>query len=676
MRELAEFEMFHPDQPQSQTYDPLLNDLSSRVFKVQIALRDLIRDLNLGLEPGIIEILRKGYHVDKERLEAADWTDFIQEIETKANPLIEKIRKVRESIQNSEKRVSDDTDVANTLKLLSKLSIDFGAITKLRTFMIGLAIVESKDVREIQKSLPLALIRDDELTPSRRILVIATQKANYELVDKVLRSFDVEFFSIPKDLPQNPAEAFRIVSTRLEGGRSSLEAARQRYVEMVSQNSTMLLALYEAASLSFSSMETMKRTGDLSRFAIISGYIPTELGGEFSKRFDRWILVTEPVSPQIYHHDESSKVPTLMKNPGGVSTFEGISLLQGPPRYGEIDPTLVISFTFPFFYGMMFGDVGHGIVLSLFGLLLIYRRAPSLVRWGQLLLLSGISATIFGLIIGEAFGLEIASFVPAFGQPLVEFVERVHAIPSINVASLKLFLKISILLGIGHIFIGNFIKIVNDLRSRAYVETITEDIPHTIMYSGFVLLIFAFLGTGFDVNQLFVSSAPTPIFFFWRTISVATVALLATLLLVGGLLAFILGRPILIVTGRVPKESIAMAIMVNVINGAIEKIAGFLSNTLSYTRLAILLTVHTSLLIVVNLLWGLPIFLAIPLVIIFNILVIMMEGMIVYIQDIRLHLYEWFTKFYSGTGTEFRNMFPRTIRAKLVWKEKEITSSA
>ena len=676
MRELAEFEIFHPDQPQSQTYDPLLDDLSSRAFKVQITLRDLLRDLNLRLEPGIMEILRRGYHVDKDRIEAADWTDFIQEIETKATPLIEQIRKVRDSIQNIEKRISGDTDVANTLELLSKISIDFGAIAKLRRFMIGLAIAETKDIREIQKSLPLALIRDAELIPSRSILVIATQKANYELVDKVLRSFEIEFFSIPTDLPQNPAEAFRIVSTRLDLSRRDLEATRQRYMEMVSQNSTRLLSLYEAASLSFSSMETIKRTGNLSRFAIISGYIPTELAGEFAKRFERWIVVTEPVNPRNYHQDESSSVPTLLKNPGGVSTFEGISLLQGPPRYGETDPTPVISFAFPLFYGMMFGDVGHGIVLSLFGLLLIYRRAPSLVRWGQLLFLAGISATIFGLIIGEAFGLEMATFVPGFGQPLVEFVERVHEIPSINVASLKLFLKISILFGIGHLFIGNFIKIVNDLRSREYAELMTEDIPHNIMYSGFVLFIFAFLGTGFDVNQLFVSLAPTPLFFFWRTIPVATVSLLATLLLVGGLIAFILGRPILIATGRVPKESIAMAMLMGVINGAIEKIAGFLSNTLSYTRLAILLTVHASLLIVVNLLWGLPLVLAIPLVIVFNILVIMMEGMIVYIQDIRLHLYEWFTKFYSGTGIEFRNMFPRTIRAQLVWREREITSLA
>ncbi len=675
MRGLAEFGMFHPDQPQSQTYDPLLNDLSSRAFKVQITLRDLLRDLNLTLEPGILEILRRGYHVDKDRIEAADWTDFIEEIEAKATPLIEQIRKIKESIQNIEKRVSGDADVANALELLSKISIDFGEINNLRKFMIGLVIVENKDVREIEKSLPSALIRDAELTASRSILVIATQKANNELVDKVLKSFDIEFFSIPKDLPQNPAEAFGIVSTRLDLARSDLEEARQSYMQMVSQNSTRLLSLYEAASLSFSSMETMKRTGNLSRFAIISGYIPTALAGEFSKRFDRWILFTEPITAQNYH-DDSSKVPTLMKNPRIVSAFEGISLNQGPPSYGEIDPTPVISFAFPLFYGMMFGDVGHGIILSLFGLLLIYRKAPSLVRWGQLLLLAGISATIMGLIIGEVFGLEIASLVPAFGHPLIEFVERVNVIPSINVTSLKLLLKISILFGIGHLFIGNFINIANDLKNREYDEAITESIPHIIMYSGFVLLIFAFLGTGFDVNRIFVDPNPTPLFFFLRTIPIASVAQLATFLLVGGLIGFVLGKPILILAGRAPKESIAMAIMVRVIDGAIEKIAGFLSNTLSYTRLAILLTVHTALLIVVNLLWGLPLALAIPLVIVFNILVMLMEGMIVYIQDIRLHLYEWFTKFYSGTGIEFRSLFPRTIRTELVWREKEVTSSA
>ena len=321
----------------------------------------------------------------------------------------------------------------------------------------------------------------------------------------------------------------------------------------------------------------------------------------------------------------------------------------------------------------MFGDLGHGIILLLFGILLMYRKAPGLVEWGRLFFLAGISASFFGLLIGEVFGLEIYNIFPAFGHPVIHFVERVHEIPSINVASLKFLLKISIIFGIFHIYAGNFISILNDVRNHEYTEIIIERVPVVSMYTGFILLMFAFLGTSFQISELFTSMRDTPIFFFWRAVPVATTATVGITLLLGGLVVLVAGKPILIVTGRIPKESVIMAILVGVIDGAIEKIAGFLSNTLSYTRLAILLTVHASLLIVVNLLWGLPLLVALPVVIFFNILVILLEGMIVYIQVLRLHLYEWFTKFYSGSGMAFKSLTPKMIRAQIEWKERAIS---
>ena len=55
-----------------------------------------------------------------------------------------------------------------------------------------------------------------------------------------------------------------------------------------------------------------------------------------------------------------------MKNKSVTKSFENIALSKGPPNYNELDPTAFVSLTFPIFYGMMFGDVGHGLVLLLF----------------------------------------------------------------------------------------------------------------------------------------------------------------------------------------------------------------------------------------------------------------------------------------------------------------------
>jgi len=102
------------------------------------------------------------------------------------------------------------------------------------------------------------------------------------------------------------------------------------------------------------------------------------------------------------------------------------------------------------------------------------------------------------------------------------------------------------------------------------------------------------------------------------------------------------------------------------------RIIEMLSNTISYSRLGIMLLVHAALLVTVNesfahgggyavLIGG-------------NIGVMMIEGLIVYIQTIRLHLYEWFPKWYIGDGQEFKKIVPKMLYSNFIWKENNFVT--
>jgi len=134
------------------------------------------------------------------------------------------------------------------------------------------------------------------------------------------------------------------------------------------------------------------------------------------------------------------------------------------------------------------------------------------------------------------------------------------------------------------------------------------------------------------------------------------------------IIVLILGKPAAIIAGKIPKDSIAMSLVMGVVEFLI-RIVEFLANTMSYARLGILLLVHAALLMVLNRAIALPLAISIPMLIIFNILIMLLEGLIVYIQDLRLHLYEWFTKFYDGTGTIFRSIKPETIYLDIDWEK-------
>ena len=191
----------------------------------------------------------------------------------------------------------------------------------------------------------------------------------------------------------------------------------------------------------------------------------------FKKKFSKWIFFVEDVKHREGEMEEkSSNAPTLMKNFPFIRAFETITLNQGPPKYGEVDPTPLIVLTFPIFYGIMFGDLGHGVILSLFGILLYIRGNDSLKKWGIMLTIAGITASIVGFSIGEVFGFAIGDVIPSFKHPLLEIVERHHGVTSFNSEAVTAILQISIILGIFHLLTGFGLAVFKTLREKSYVD--------------------------------------------------------------------------------------------------------------------------------------------------------------------------------------------------------------
>jgi V/A-type H+-transporting ATPase subunit I len=89
-------------------------------------------------------------------------------------------------------------------------------------------------------------------------------------------------------------------------------------------------------------------------------------------------------------------------------------------------------------------------------------------------------------------------------------------------------------------------------------------------------------------------------------------------------------------------------------------VARLMSNTMSYTRILALLMAHWALILVTYVVAGLvgsasPASLILSGIIVVggNLFVVALEGLIVFIHALRLHFYEWFSKFYQGNGAQF-----------------------
>lgn len=661
---LFEFEWFHPEPPESSLSDPYLSDLNGRALKLFANLDDLVKKLGIPLEPNVMEVLRKGYKVEKDVKSAKDWADLLQKLEVEAAPIIDSLTSLLEDTAHLRKKISDYEALKAALHMIQHFSIDLEALSRFRRLYVVFAVAATKDAAEIRRSLPDALIIECPLTKNDSAILVIGTRFDADKIDKVLRSFEVKPFLIPQDLPQNPAAAYDVIVKKVEETEHLLADCETRLEEVKVKSSAKLLALREAAQIAYITLSRLRKAGDLKRFAVVEGYIPQEKISEFKQRYSYYLL--------FFEEEKHSNQPTLMVNKRPIKPFENITLTQGAPRSGEIDPTPIIAFIFPIFYGIMFGDFGQGLLLFILGLFLKLRGSPSLKRWGEIIMAAGASATVVGVLVGEGFGLKLG-YLPAIGG-FFKHLQILHLVEhgGFNTAAVSTILTVAILIGTIHIFIGLVLDVLKGLREESKIELFTLKIPSLLLYVFGVGFSLSFIAAGYSFSEVFTSSNRVPIIsdIVGSTVtasSLSTITLPITLVAAAWI---VIGKPLegVLAKGHGEKEGPLMGLIFGIVEFLL-KLVEFLANTISYARLGILLLVHTALMLAVTMALNLgP--MGLPVWIIGNLGVIALEGLIVYIQDIRLHLYEWFTKFYEGTGQPFTKIAPDTTYVNIKWESK------
>ena len=404
---------------------------------------------------------------------------------------------------------------------------------------------------------------------------------------------------------------------------------------------------------------TLAMFHDLSRMLVVpsgperivlEGYVPTREMAGFRARFAAEMVEEEPV---LRRGQEDPYVPTLLLNPRAIALFEKLTVDRGIPRYSELDPTPLVALIFPLFFGIMFGDLGHGVVLLAVGLYLAYRTRY--VYWGQLITVFGVAAGVVGFVRGVFFGV-------TFTTPFHALVQLPPAFSAeLTFSYLPLLLEASILIGTLHLASAYGFAVANQWRSRRYREVLLSGLPTLLLYASLVPFGFAVLGTGLRPWIVFASTAPTPFFREFLDLSIPVdVVALTTLPLILASFAVLLAGPMVEALAPPRARSRLLRGAWQGLTRAVTRPLDFVLNTLSYVRLAALLVANTLLtgLIARVLVYGVA---GVVLAALLNLPLMAMEGLIVYLQDMRLHWLEWLSKFYSGTGTAFD---PLALRGK------------
>jgi V/A-type H+-transporting ATPase subunit I len=673
---LAALEWFHPLQNPSEHINPYYDDLLTKAQRLYQDIDEVVKTLGIPQETGVMATLFKGAPKGKHDYAAEDIRGFIADLEDQSKQLLEGPKKLLEERNNIERQLEEYRNLEAIVGTASTLSLNLDKFGKLRDFFAGSFVVDAKDEPEMRKSLEDLVMYSTKLNENKMSLTIIGSSEDSERVLKVLRSFGINPLQIPAGMPQNPSEAYSLAKAKVK----ELEARKQQIDKELGKIKesilTKLLSLQEAAKVAKDVLEITRKPGGTKNFAVIEGYIPHQMESKFKKLTSNYVSIIEDVNLTVdSHHGGASKqepLPTLITNKTYTRNFQVITETQGLPRYGEVDPTPIIAFVWPTFYGLMFADLGHGLLLFGLGMLFRSRGNGRLRVWGTLIAASGLAAAIGGFGTGEIFGFHLESI--AFLEPLV------HALPFIGLLTVSeltfdqvvKILEVSVAIGVIHLLMAFFLRLRANMKQGNKLMVYTHDIPAVIQYLAVVALILAAIGAQYDIIGMFLSwnhNEPVPwlTFLFGNWVTVNLVAKAMPPVIIACIAVTIIGgmkeQKHAIAHGREPEGGGLVGIVVETM---MVRTIEMLANTISYSRLGIMLLVHTALLVTVINSYqhggGLAVLIG------GNIGIMMIEGLIVYIQTIRLHLYEWFPKWYKSDGVQFKKLVPQMLYTNLVWK--------
>jgi V/A-type H+-transporting ATPase subunit I len=673
---LAALEWFHPIQNASEHINPYYDDLLTKAQRLYQEIDEIVKMLGIPQETGVMATMFKGAPKGKHDYAAEDIQGFIADLEDRSKQLLEGPKKLLEERNKIERQLEEYRNLEAVVGMASTLNLNLDTFGKLHNFFAGLFVVDSKDESEIRKSLDDLAIYSTKLNENKTSLTVIGSSEDSERVLKVLRSFGVNPLQIPASMPQNPSKAYSLAKAKVKELEARTEQIDKELEKIKQSILTKLLSLQEAARVAKDVLEITRKPGGTKNFALIEGYIPQEMEKKFKKLTSDYVSIIEDADLTVdSHQGEGGKqepLPTLITNKKYARNFEVITETQGLPRYGEVDPTPIIAFVWPTFYGLMFADLGHGLLLFGLGMLFRYRGNGRLRVWGTLIAASGLAAAIGGLGTGEMFGFHFDEI--AILEPVA------HALPFIGLLSVSeltfdqviKILEVSVAIGIIHLLMAFFLRLRASLKQGNKLMVYTHDIPAIVQYLAVVALILAAIGSQYDIIGMFLSwdhNEPVPwltvLFGDWVTVNLVAKAMPPVIIaciavtIIGGMKE----QKHAIAHGREPEGGGLVGIVVETV---MVRTIEMLANTISYSRLGIMLLVHTALLVTVINSYehggGLAILIG------GNIGIMMIEGLIVYIQTIRLHLYEWFPKWYKSDGVQFKKLVPRMLYTNLVWK--------
>ncbi len=513
----------------------------------------------------------------------------LQKIEISAANLLEKLKSAE-----AEKKDLEKFD--EPLAFVSALNIKPAQLKPLENVEIFRGYYEGDFEKELVKITKKYQLKSGVLN-KRQLFALFVGKDFSEKVREVLNSHNYAEVQMPSEFAYNSVEELAKARAVLDGQETKLNEQLNKLREAQGQ----FLVNYERhLARENEKAEAPLSFGQTENVFIAEGYVPVARYEAVQQK------LVKALGKKVYTERSDEEIefaPTMLDHGRIVSPFEFFLNLYSLPFYKELDPTFLIFIAFPLFFGFMLGDVGYGLVTALlFAAVRVKTKSNVLKGLMNAMIIASIASIAFGFVFGEFFGGEY------FG--LHAIISREHDI--------NFLILVTLLVGIIHVNLGLALGFINAKRSHGLSHAVFEKLSWVVLEIGGLLMLF-------KLYDFFYASLPQQLY---------------------------VGLGIVIV-------GLLMLLKGHGIYGLIE-VPSLASNILSYTRLFALGLASVALAVIVNEFTtefvkqgGIMILPGILILVAGHVLNISIGIIGGFLQALRLHYVEFFTKFYKGGGKRY-----------------------
>ncbi len=540
-------------------------------------------------------------------LEAAE--EYLRGLETQLDEIEGKMNSLRQEI-------TDDRAEAEQLDGLSGYDLELSKLRSLEYLRFRYGYMPKETYDSFQSSLDTW--EDLYFFPVRteRGQVFGfyfTSRAASEKVDTLFNSLHFVRLGLALNYDGTAEESIQMLRCQADDDEKTLQDLETQLHEISQTEKEKLLAMHSWLYYRDQARDLRRYGAQTKNSFYLVGWVPGEelpaLQEIFKEFPDLAVVVDDP------SENPSLTPPTKLKNGPLGRLFEPFLKMYGLPGYHEIDPTRFMAITYCLFFAIMFGDVGQGLGLFVIGLLWAKARDSWLAR---IVACCGIASTISGFVYGSVFGME--DLLP-WGFKILE--------------GNNVIILLGIALGLGVFMLGfvMVMNLINGVHQHDFDKILfgANGVAGIVFYLGIIVAVL--------VTLLF----PISLLKAWYILPVIVLPLVL-ILFREPLSKLCAGDP-----DWKPK-SIGNLLVAGFFE-LFENVLSYVTNTLSFLRVAAYAITHVSLMLVIMSLGGdgfNPIIMVIG-----NLFVMGFEGLLVGIQVLRLEFYELFGRFYTSGGREF-----------------------